>query len=530
MSTKRFLKIKGFCLSILLFLLILPTFSTIAAAEDATPSMPLPDIELFLEKGIYQWAEHNALLEKLTKTEAWEDLKLSGQFIGLLTLGNQLENQLGVQFTASLVQELMKTPAEISLWDVFDKDKETTFVVTLDLQPQFLNLVKLAELYSKSLKKSTVFKKNNLDLLETQWMKDRFYHLLRQNQLVVSNNPDALLYVVGDAAKPGSGPIRSFRDSAFFKTYHQPQQGNFKTRINLAAWLKNYKGLLDKDDLQLALNMDVGDTIHYYNFYLTAAPVFKANGTFNLENCTPLIPKEPLLAGAGFYPARYYWRLIKQLPSFEEFQDEFQVDFDLELLPMFKENFFFYLENLETKDSDNLINGVLGFSLKKTTLVQRQKLGDFVRWVMTPRGGAMKPSNVSPGIDIYRSEDASMPAFCVLDQWLLVGSGVERLKECLTVFSKRAPSLADAKEYQALKPSFAKNGYLQLYFTPAHFFQSLGEHFLFLAKTASDFNAADVKHKILPVTDILSTMSTLGVFLELKGESLEGRIRFVEQK
>jgi hypothetical protein len=111
-----------------------------------------------------------------------------------------------------------------------------------------------------------------------------------------------------------------------------------------------------------------------------------------------------------------------------------------------------------------------------------------------------------------------------------VSTGVDRLKECLAVFSKRAASLADAKEYRVLKKDFSRKSYLQLYFTPAHFFRSLGEHFLFLAKTASDFNAADVKHKILPVTDILAKMSTLGVFLELKGESLEGKVEFVEQK
>lgn len=521
-------RIRGFRPGIMIILFILTIFSYASGTEETTVQPTKPDVEIFLEKGIYQWTQNNPYIKKLASTKSWEDLKLSGQFIGLLTLGNQLEKQLGVQFSSALIRELLKAPIEISLWDVFEKDKDTNFVIALDLQPQLLSLVKLAELYSQSIKKSTAIKKNNYNILKTRWLKQHFFHLVHQNQLVVSNDLDYLLNIMGKVSKEGI--ISSFRSSIFYRNYHQPNSGTFKCRINLVTWLKNLQDILDKDDMQLAVNMDLDETVNYYPFYLTADPGFQAERMCKLADCSHLIPKEPLLALSGLYPSRYYLGMFRYLPSVKALQGDQALDIKKDLVPLFNERFFFYIKNLETSDTDNFLNGVMGFSLNKCTAEQKQKIIDFVQLVMTQSGKEMKKEKLKAGIEIYRYPDADEPAFCVLKRWLLVGTGVEQLKQSIAVYSKKISSISDGKEYRGLKKAFSRKGYCHIYFSPSLFFQSLGQHMLFLAKSASDFNAADVKHKILPVVDILSEMSSFGVFLNLKGEILKGEVKFVKQK
>ncbi|MCU0288369.1 MAG: hypothetical protein MUF15_18490, partial [Acidobacteria bacterium] len=51
--------------------------------EEMSPPQPSqsPDVEIFMKKGIYQWAETNPYMKKLTSTLFWDDLQRSGQFI-----------------------------------------------------------------------------------------------------------------------------------------------------------------------------------------------------------------------------------------------------------------------------------------------------------------------------------------------------------------------------------------------------------------------------------------------------------------
>ncbi|MDQ1350738.1 MAG: hypothetical protein QG657_1040 [Acidobacteriota bacterium] len=523
---KKSMKCKLVFLMVMAFVLIIPGLS-IAQDETNSQSQP-PDIEIFMKNGIYQWTENNPYMKKLVNTRFWEDLQRSGQFIGLLTMGTQLEKQTGLHLDANYIRELLDAPVEISLWDAFEKDKTPRFVAVLDVEPQDQWLIKLAEVYAQGIKKSTVIERNNLKILKTEWLDNTLYHLMLKKQLVVANNLDVFLQVMGLASKDGT--IHSFRDSDFFRNFHSSQDGNLKCRIDLTAYLKNFKSVLDKDSMQLAINMDLDKTVNFYSLFLTAEPVLLAPELCALDNSKEFIPREPALATAGLYVPHYYLGMIKRSDYFQELNGTLNLDIEKEIIPLFSERFFFYLMDFQDAANPNILNGVVGFYLNKCTPEQVEKIVALVQALMAKSDETMDVENEEEkgGVDIYRFPEDDRPAFCVVKNCLLVGTGYDALKQSLAVFHKKSPSLSDGKGYKTLAKEYSTKGYCQILADPARIFKSLGNHFQFAAGSTREFSAADVKLKVLPVFDIFSQIPAFGIFWEFNNESLTGKVRFVD--
>ncbi|HLP48418.1 MAG TPA: hypothetical protein VK469_20930, partial [Candidatus Kapabacteria bacterium] len=174
---------------IMAFISISPGFFLTGESPQPQP----PDIEIFMKKGIYQWAQNNPYMKKLAATLFWEDLQRSGQFIGLMTMGAQLEKQTGLRLDANYIRELLDAPMEISLWDAFKKDETPRFVIVMDVEPKYQWLIKLAEVYAQTIKKSTVIEQDNLKILKTEWLDNTLFHLVQNKQLIVSNNLEVFL-------------------------------------------------------------------------------------------------------------------------------------------------------------------------------------------------------------------------------------------------------------------------------------------------------------------------------------------------
>lgn len=518
MEIRSFKPITGVCLGVVAFLFLLPLLSHAEKTMEPSP----PDIEIFTGGGVFQWLDKNPRMKELADTQFREDLLLSGQFIQLLTAGDKLQQQLGFQPDADTVKELLNSPVEISLWNVFDTEKTTSFLLVMDIQPQFRALLKLAELYAKTTKRS----KPVGDMLETQWMEQTLYHLVRDNQLLVSNSREPLSHALENT--PEGKPVKPFRNSQFYNDFLQPHKGNFKCRVNLAAWLKNLEGVLDKDRMELAINMDLGETVTYHSFFLSADPGFHGDEQCSLDDCKELIPKEPVTTAAGLYSAPYYLGLLKRLPNFKTLQNEHDLNVEKDVIPFFKKRFFFYFTGFQNNGSENLLDGVMGFSLDKYTPKQKEAITTFVKLVMTQPGEEMEAEKQRDDIYIYRYTGPNEPAFCLLDGWLLVGTGVEPLKESIAIYTKKKPSIADSPDYRAVEQELSKKRFGHMLFSPSRFFNSLGDHMNFLAKSSKEFNAVDVTYKILPVFKILSEIPTFALFLDEKEKNLEGKVQFVE--
>ncbi len=519
MKIRSFKPINGMCLGMMALLFLLPILSY----TDDTIEPATPDIEIFTGGGIYQWTQTNPYMKKLSTTQFREDLQLSGPFIQLLSAANKMEQQLGIQWDPKIMEELLNSPMEISLWNAFERDKTTTFVFVMDIKPQFQALVKLAEFYVKTQKKS----KTVGNVLETQWMEQTLYHLVRNNQLLIANSLPPLSRILEKT--PRDKPVKPFRNSPFFKTFCQPYNGNFKCRVNLAAWLTNLEGLMDKDRMDLAANIDLGETVVYHSFFLSADPGFQSSEHCSLADCKEVIPKETVLAAAGLYASPYYLGLIKRLPGFKDLQKEYKINVEKDVFPFFNERFFFYVTGFQKNDSENILDGVIGFSLNKYNPKEKKAIISFVKLVITPGGEEMETEKYTDNIDIYRYSQPNEPVFCLLDHWLLVGTGIEPLEESLAVYTKKKPSMADGTAYRAMEPELSKKGFGHVLFSPPRFFDSLGAHLLFLAKSVKEFNSVDVTYKILPAFKILSEIPPFALRLDAQEETLKGKIEFCEK-
>lgn len=511
-----------------IFIMIIVSILPMLSFGQEKPQSQPPDVEIFMKNGIYQWSENNPYMKKLVNTRFWEDLQRSGQFIGLLTMGTQLEKQTGLHLDTNFIHELLNTPVEISLWDAFEKDKTPRFVAVLDVEPQDQWLIKLAEVYAQGIKKSTVIEQNNLKFLKTVWLDNTLFHLMLKNQLVVANDLDLFLQIMGTASKDGT--IHSFRDSVFYRKFHDPQEGNFKCRIDLTAYLKNLKDVLDKDSMQLAINMDLDKSVNFYSLFLTAEPVLLAPELCALDDSKVFIPREPALAAAGLYIPYYYLGMIKRSDYFKEINGTLNLDIEKEIIPLFSERFFFYVMDFQDAANPNILNGVVGLYLNKCTPEQVEKIVSLVQALMAKPDETMDVENEDEknGVEIYRFPEADRPAFCVINNCVLVGTGYDALKQSLAVYHKNSPSLSDGKGYQTLAKEYSTKGYCQILADPARIFKSLSSHFQFVGSSAWNFTAADVKLKVLPVFDIFSQIPAFGIFWEFNNESLTGKVRFVQ--
>jgi len=516
------------------FFLLFTVFPFFINAEEPNPDktenqIQPPDIEFFLQNGIFKWTNNNPYMKEFSKTRFWEDLELSGQFISILTMGTQLERQSGLHLDKNYINELLDAPMEISLWNAFEKDTDMIYVIVMDIKPQFQYLVKLAEVYSQTMKKSTPIEKNQFKILQTKWLENTLYHLMVKNQLVVSNNIDYLLHILSQP--PKDGIIQPFRNSDFYKKYNQSEQGSLKCRIDMAARLKKLKGLFNKDTIQLAVNMDLDEKVNFYSLYLTASPGFFSAESIKMEECTDYIPREPILAVSGIYDSKYYINMIKDSPYFNGLNEKLKLDMEKDIIPSFKERFFLYIDELENKENPKIINGVVGLSLDKLKPAQKQKLLSFVRVVMTNESDSMteeKDKN-KPEISFYHfNNDPNSPAFCILDKWILFGTGPEVLKKSLSVYTKRTPSLSDGKGYRSLEKPLSKKGFMNFLFEPARFLESLLQHLYFLQDY--DFGIPDIELKMKPVADIFSKIQPFSITWELQKDSLKGTVQFAENK
>lgn len=491
-------------------------------AQESDSVQP-PEVEIYATNGFYQWLETSPYLEKISNTPFWDDLKLSSQFLGLTGLRQRLENQVGVTLTKSIIKEFASAPMEISLWNAFDENNNTVFVLVLDVEPRLQALVKLMEIYTKSTNKSETKIKNNLEIQSTRWGEDTLFHLLLKNQLILSNNENSLLYICG---KANNGNIKTFRNSEFFRQYLQPGTGNVKCRVELMALLKNFKSPMDKESMQIGISMDLGQTVNFYNLTVVPEPSFEAVQTLSLTDCAQVIPRDPIWTYAGVMPIDYYVKIVEELPGFESKNEISKVDVNKDVIPFFTNRFFFYVNSFQDQGHPNFLDGLLGFSLKSTSRNQRNKLISFVRMVITRKDMGMRLEAIKGEQPIYRYDDEKLPAFCVLDNWLLIGTNYNQLKESLEVFAKRKPSIADSQAFRNMEAVFSKKGYCQMLFNPSRFFQNIGSHISFLAASAEDYDVLDVKTKIQPALDILSSMPAFGIFLEKKDKNLIGNIKF----
>jgi hypothetical protein len=499
--------------------------------EEMSPPQPSqsPDVEIFMKKGIYQWAETNPYMKKLTSTLFWDDLQRSGQFISLMTMGAQLEKQTGLRLDANYIRELLDAPTEISIWDAFEKDQTPRFVIIMEVEPKYQSLIKLAEVYVQTIKKSTVIEQDNLKILKTEWLDNTLFHLVKNKQLIVSNNLDVFLQVMRTVSKDGT--VHPFRDSEFFRNFNDTKEGNFKCRIDLSAYLKNIIDFLGKNSMQLAINMELDKTVNIHSLYLTSDPPLSAPELCTLDESKEFIPREPALAAAALYAPRFYLQMIADSSYFQVLNAGLNLDMENEIMPLFSERFFFYIMNFQDAGNPNILNGVVGLYLNKCSPAQLEKIISFVNALMSKPGQEMtiEKEKQKNGLDIYRFSDPAKPAFCVAGNCILVGTGVEALKESLLVYRKKSPCLSDGKAYQALEKEFSAKCYSQILLNPAQLFKSLAGHLQFVGSSPGDFTVADVKLKILPAIDIVSQIPNFGIFWLYNKKSLAGKVRFVEQ-
>lgn len=521
-SYLRATHILKFATVLIFILLILPAF-IFPDEQEKTDKYEAPDIEIYMNKGIYNWVEKNPYIKKLSSTRFWEDLQLSGQFINLLTMGDKIENQTGIHLGSSYMSEILDAPVEISIWNIFDKDNDNSYVLVMDVDPKYQGLIKLAEVYVQTIKKSQTIEKNNIKLLKTEWLDSTLFHAMVKNQLVVSNDLKALTYILEKAKK--DAPIRTFRDSGFYKTYNESQNGNLKCRIDMGSWFENLKSIINKKEMQLAINMDLDENVNFYTLYLTGNPGFKSSDTTSLDQCKDFIPREPIFALSGSYDPQFYMNLIKNLPNYNGPNDANRPNIDKDILPFFNERFFIYITELENKNTPNIVNGIIGFSLDKLKPDQQKKIIDFIQIVMTGNTGMMKieKGDQKNTPDIYHFEQNDTPTFCIIDKWLLIGTDINSLKQSLSVYNKKIPNISDGKGYQKLSKNLSSKGFLQMLIEPAPFCKTIIDHLLHVA---DGFGPAEVKLKIQPAADIFSTIPTFGIFFELQKDMLKGKVEF----
>ncbi|HLP61473.1 MAG TPA: hypothetical protein VK186_21705, partial [Candidatus Deferrimicrobium sp.] len=460
----------------------------------------------------------------------WDDLQRSGQFISLMTMGAQLEKQTGLRLDANYIRELLDAPMEISLWDAFEKDQTTRFVIIMEVEPKYQSLIKLAEVYAQTIEKSTVIEQDNMKIIKTEWLDNTLFHLVKNKQLIVSNNLDVFLQVMRTASKDGT--VHPFRNSEFFRDFHDTKEGNFKCRFDLSAYLKNIIDFLGKKSLQLAINMDLDKIVNIYSLYLVSDPPISTPGLCALDESKEFIPREPAMAATALYDTQHYLQIIQDSAYFMEINETLNLDLEKEIIPFFNERFFFYLMNFQDTGNPNILNGVVGLYLNKCSPDQLEKIVSFVKALMSKPGQEMsvEKEKQKNGLDIYRFSDPAKPAFCVTNDCILLGTGYESLKESLLVYRKKSPSLSDGKAYQALGKEFSAKCFSQILVNPAQLFKSLANHLQFVGNSAGDFTVADVKLKILPVIDIVSQIPNFGIFWLYNKKALAGKVRFVEQK
>ncbi len=492
-------------------------------AEDPTSIQP-PEIELFAATGFYQWLETNPYLEKLSTTAFWEDLKLSDQFLGLASLRHRLENQLGLAVSKSLIKEFMSAPMELSLWNAFNEQTDTVFVMSLEINPTLQGLVKLMEIYAKNTNKLNPIKTNNLEIHQTQWGKKPLFHLLLKNQLLLSNNQDYLITMCGKG-----NPGKRFRDSTFFKKYLHSHPGNVKCRLDLMALLKNFKAPLEKNTMFLGIAMDLGQTVRFHALTITPDPPLLTKQTVTLADCKNVIPVSPIWTYVGVYPAHYYIKMIEGLPGFAAKNETTRLNVAKDVMPFFNNRFFVYFSQFQDQEHPNVFDGLMGFSLNPFNKTQRDKLIAFTRMVITKKDMGMRLEAEKGELPVYRYDEENRPAFCITENWLLIGTTYYELKESLAVLTKKKSAISDSPAYRAMEPMFSKKSYCQILINPAQFFQTFGRHLAFVAQAADNFNALDIKNKILPAFDILGQIPAFGLFLEKKDKNLHGNITFEKE-
>lgn len=522
MKMKTFFKTTASSLGLLVFFL-LP-----ALGENSTPP-PQPDMEMFLENGILFLTESNTYIQQLTKTDSWKDMPLSEQYIDLLTLGNQVESQLKIPMAADFIRELFGAPMEITLWDAFNKDKPTSFLIAIDIKPGFQTLLKLGESYAQSMKHSTSIKLQNTEILETKWNNTKFYHVVRNNQLLMSNNLEIFTYFL-NSTTPQSR-IKGFRDQEFFNKYCKKAKGNIKCRINLLSWLSHFEQLLQKQELLLGLNITANDTITYETFVITTEPAFEPGPASTLATCSEWIPHTAVFAYSSVFPASHYLLLLEQLPITPEQKNQSPFNIENDVTPLFNHRFFFYTSGLGTNSSEPVIKGVIGFSLNKLNPAKKEKLAAFLRWIMAPEDIKMTSQTMkSPDgvLNIYHFPGNNAPAFCISDNWLLVSSSKDQLDASINTFQKKSPSMMDTLLAQGLAQPQKQKGYSHIYLQPQGLFHNLGEHFTFSAESATNFNALDIKNKILPILHLLENMSPLVIITSPTNQyrTLDGKITY----
>jgi len=516
-----------------LFLLISTLMPLQAQQEVLLQAESDADIRLTATAGIGAWLEENPYWQKFAATPFYKDLSLSAQFLDLSNLRHRLEKQVGADITNMVVRELLRAPLDLSLYQLFDQTKPTLFIAVLDLEPQLAALVKLAEAYAQTTKtagRTTVLRRNNLDILETVWDKQTIYHLTLGGQLIVANHMDTLLRETAAALSGNGGKCRPFASSDFYKKYHRDQKGNFKIQINLMSRLAHFREPLDKKRMDLAVNMDLNKSLTIHNLTISADPGFEDIPQKGMRHSKALIPQDPVVALCGTMPSRRYLDLIKQLPGFNERNTEPVLDIDKDIQPLFNNAFFLYLDALQTQADQPFLRGLIGFSLEKSNAAQREKLAHFARILMTRTGLEMKAVE-EPGhmAVVYRYDDPNLPAFAVLGRWLLVASDYPQLKQSLLVQAKRRASVSDSPAYKALNGKFNAACNWHVLVDTARFFTEIGLYMKYLAGNSSQYNAADIESKILPVTDILAKIPSFGIFLTLTQQELTGTLDIADR-
>lgn len=529
MKTKTFYKTAVW----LCYVFLLMAGSATVSGETGTPeSFPEPDVEIYLENGVWDWFESDLYIKELSKTEAWKDLPLSDPYINLMTLGTRLEKDLKIPMGETFVKELLKSPMEILLWDVFEHEKKTAFFVALDIKPGYEHLLKLGQAYTKSFKNSTSVNINNLQILQTNTSGETIFHVVKDNQLLLANHPQIFQYLPVTAEK--GKKVTKFRSSTFFAEHMKKEKGNLKIRVNLLAWLKNLNSVLDKKFLHLGINITTGKFLTYESITLKAEPGFEPGQKGSMTPCLQWIPKTPAFSVSGAFRARHFLELFWNLPMVQAQKEQLGFDLETGLAPMFGDRFFVYVDSLQTTETPHIINGAMGFSLNGLDKNQQEKVAAFVRWVMEPENLPMKKETAGKKekeVTVYRFEAAERPAFCVSKDFLIVGSGYLQLMKSVDVYHKKIPSLSDSKAYGSVAKEMNKEGFFHLYFRPSVFYGNLGEHMMFSAKSANDFNSLDVEKKILPMLNVLKKMSPAAMVLDgvrdgSDKHTLKGKIGF----
>lgn len=532
MRKNSFSYLRGYGKIIIILILLVSVLPFLSVAQEGaagTQSKTSPDVEIFLEKGISSWMENNPYMKQIMGTSFWNDFQLSHQFIGLLTLSTELETQMGFSLDKNYIRDLLSCPMEILMWNLFEKEADTQYVVVIDVDPKLQTLIKLGEFYARSTKKSKEIQKDNISFLETEWLDNTLYHVMTKKQLIISNNKDNFIKIMGKQSKESI--VTPFRGSEFFKNYHKSEGGNFKCRIDMASQFSKLLNLLNKEKLELAINMDLGEKVEYYGLYMIANPGFKASESGTLEDVGDIIPREPVMAFSGLYTPGYYLGLLEDLDYFKEIKKKISLDLNKDLIPFFGERFFFYIQNFQDAENPKIVNGVLGFSLKKMNSSQQNKIISFLQLLMNnpahPMSSEKDPGNKKQ--TIYYTTEPGAPAFCLTDKWLLVGTSYQSLIEALGVGAKKAACLTDGKEYKVLSGVFEKKGFGHLFIDFPRVFASLEKHILFKGEDNANFNVSDVQEKLLPLVKILSGIPPSGIYWELKNGLLRGKMTFVSK-